>query len=295
MKISKQNIKIYLLAILLIFVVIFSCNNNDELKYQKEPKRIISLAPAITETLFALRLGDRLIGVTTYCKYPPQANKIEKVGGYIDANIEKIIALKPDLVILSKEHDKTKHELINMGIAVLQVDLSSIANICTSFVLIGKRCNVLSAAESLSNIFKNKIIDQKTTKKTNLKVCFCVGHDMPGTGDISSVFVAGDISYYNDLIEAAGASNIIKNKKLEYLKLSKEGIIALKPDLIIEAAITMENFPCSLLINDWKSLNMIPAVRNNKIFCINKDYTTIPGPRLIFLFEDIKKIITENY
>jgi len=257
----------------------------------KVPERIVSLAPSITESLFALGLGDKVVGVTAYCKYPEEAAKIEKIGGYSDANLEKIVALHPDLVVATVEHSSLQLYLKQMGIPVLAVSNSSCAAICSSFVRIGKMCNAERKADSLVKVFTDKLSEDTSDGDVHPKVLLCVGRVNPGEGAIKSVYVAGAGTVYNEIIHAAGGVNAITDSKPEYPRLSPEGIIAVSPDIIIDIASAMSDYNCDVLVKDWFSLEYIPAVKSQNVYCISENYATVPGPRLVYLIDNLKQII----
>ena len=281
------------LPIIIVLLFLCGCSHKRVTENNGNPERIVSLAPGITETLFALGLGNRIIGVTRYCTYPLQTKDIEKIGGYSDANIEKIVSMHPDLVILLREHEKQQNSLNRFGVSTLMIDNSSCAAICSSFAVIGRRCGVSHAADSLILEFNDKLT--KPARQEYIpKVLFCVGRDNPGSGRIKSVYIAGCGSYYNDLIEAAGGKNVFTNSDRAYPQLSMEGILALAPDIIIDVASAMENCNCNTLIADWNSMERLPAVKNKRIYCIANDYATVPGPRILLLLDGLKRIIADT-
>jgi iron complex transport system substrate-binding protein len=256
------------------------------------PRRIVSLAPGITETLFALGLGERVIGVTTYCHFPGRADSLEKIGGYSDANLEKIIMMRPDLVVLSREHGLQRTYLERFHVRTLTVDNAGCAAICSSFAAMGRLCGATRASDSLIRLFREKLIAPGAAPDSRRpKVLFCVGRDAPGSGMIKAVYGAGRNTFYNDLLRAAGAENAFADSVPQYPCLSPEGILALAPDVIIDAAPAMGRCPCDLLARDWQTMDRVPAVRNKGVYCLSKDYVAVPGPRLLLLFEDIKAMI----
>ncbi|KMQ49632.1 periplasmic binding protein [Chitinispirillum alkaliphilum] len=269
------------------------CSESDK-PVSKSPERIISLAPSITETLFALGLGEKIIGITSYCKYPPQTEQIEKIGGYADANLERIITLRPDVVVMTSEHEKQRVYLERFGINTLVVENHSSAAICSSFSLIGRYCGITDMSDSLVAYFKNKMEWLEIAGNQNPpKILICVGRDNPGAGRIGSIFAAGKSTFYNDLIEAAGGVNAYSLPSPSYPRLSPEGIMSLAPDIIIDIAPSMGDYTCSLLVEDWYSLSRVPAVRKGNVFCLSGDYATIPGPRILLLLDDIREIISD--
>jgi iron complex transport system substrate-binding protein len=252
--------------------------------------RIVSLAPSITETLFALGLGGKVVGVTSYCHFPPEADSIEEIGGYIDANLERIVTLDPDLVVLQREHEKQRSFLDRYGIRSLTVNYSTTADICSSFASIGRECGAVRAADSLICRF-DSLLWRGPPAADSPRVLLCVGRDSPGGGAVGSVFAAGAGSYYNDLILAAGGVNAYAGTVPDYPRLSSEGLITLAPDIVIDIASAMGEYSCSTLVADWKTVAMVPAVQRGRVHCLSADYATIPGPRTLLLLEDLKKII----
>jgi iron complex transport system substrate-binding protein len=278
-------------TVLLILLILF-CTNHKQDFSKTIPKRIVSLAPSITETLFALGLGDRVIGVTSYCTFPPEVKNIEKVGGYADANIEKIVSLHPDIVILTREHSHQKEALENFGIRTLTVDNSDFSKLRSSFVMIGKVCGASTASDSLVNVFNASIPDVNTPDSSKPRVLLCIGRDAPGSGNIKTIFSVGRGTIYDEIIRASGGVNAFSDSFPMYPSLSYEGMIALQPDIIIDAAATMGEFDCENLVGDWIPLDRVKAVKQKHVFCVQKEYATVPGPRIVLLVDDFRKIIT---
>lgn len=281
-------------TIIVLFVlsasVLLGCKSKGTIQRTvKTVSRIVSCAPSITETLVALGLGDKIVGATSYCKYPPQLD-IQKIGGYSDINMEKVISLKPDVVILQKEHQKQRDFLTRFGIDVISIDNKTISSICSSFVLIGYFCDAKRAADSIVEVFRNSL-QSKPDLSEAPKVLLCVGREGFGGGTVQSAFIVSRAAFYNEIIEASGGINAYQDSLPHYPKVSREGLIALAPDIIIDLASSMSVWSCSTLVADWNSLNMLPAVRNGKVFCIAADYCTVPGPRILLLYQDLRKII----
>ncbi|HMA66109.1 MAG TPA: helical backbone metal receptor [Chitinispirillaceae bacterium] len=287
-----------LLTWIFIFVAIAinACNTKQSSPATSAtPQRIVSLAPSITETLFAFGLGSKVVGVTTYCKYPDSALAIEKIGGYADANLEKIVSLKPDLVIGTTEHIVQKQYLQRAGIPVLTVNYSSLDSTQESFLRIGKACGVDNYAIALVAKFRESIGSLDTViNSSRPSVMLCVGRANPGEGVIRSVYIAGMSTIYNEIIEAAGGKNTFIDSLPQYPKLSPEGIMYCNPDIIIDIASAMSNYNCSDLIKDWQGMKNVKAVDRNNIFCIDKGYATVPGPRILLLIQDLKEIIQNS-
>jgi iron complex transport system substrate-binding protein len=111
---------------------------------------------------------------------------------------------------------------------------------------------------------------------------------------IRNVYIAGKSTFYNDLVNLAGGKNCFKNDLPVYPNLSREGILSIKPDIIIDVSPAMRSITCASLKGDWDDLSILPAVRNKEVYCIARDYATIPGPRITLLLEDIKEIVRKH-
>lgn len=257
-----------------------------EVIINSEPRRIVSMAPSVTEILFALGVGDRVVGVTSYCNYPPEvldmveAGKIEIIGGFIDPNIEKIVALKPDLVIGVTLHERVVRLLESLGLTVIVVGNEDIDDIYGAIQLIGKAVGMLDRAIEIVNGIKEGIRDvwTKVLGASKPKVLIIVW--------LEPIWVAGRESYMNDLIEFAGGVNAYTGEE-GWASIGPESIIAMNPDIII---ITGHAAPGKSIDEILKYLeNSIPgwenisAVSNNRIyFFINEaeDALVRPGPRI---------------
>ena len=253
--------------------------------------RIISLAPSITETLFFVGAGKQVVGVSRFCQYPKEAQKKTKIGGYLDLNYEKILQLKPDLV-LSLDTDKTVQKKIKkLNIPVSAVTQTSLEEIKTSILTIGKLTgHVKEAKHKLKEIEKN--IKQKPLSSQN-SVLLIVGRSI---GNLNQIYVAGNKGFYNEIISLSGATNAFSAKmKIPYPVINMESLISLDPDIIIEL---IDNRGTKKIIKqklkDWNAFPSLRAVKNNHIYYIQKDYSTIPGPRIFKLVNDIHNILKKS-
>lgn len=300
-KYVPQGLLIFTAVLFIIILLVTSCNQKSAPQNENGvPARIISLAPSITETLFALDLGDKVVGVTSFCIYPPEVKGISNVGTFMDPNFEAILILKPDLVIILKEDSKVKSFVTKKGIAYLAIDNHDINAILESIKLIGKTCGKGREAELLHEKISAEFdtaspVSVSESKFKEPKVLLCVGRDDVGTGKLSKVWVAGTNTYYNEIICAAGGINVITDSSMHYSTVSSEAVIRLKPDIIIDVMANMSQFTPERVKEDWENLTMVPAVKNGMIFCLTGDYITIPGPRIVLLLRDIKEIIGEYY
>lgn len=286
--------------VFLIFILSFSFSKTtyplavyDDLKriitIQKEPQRIISLAPSSTEILFALKLSDRIVGVTDFCDFPKEAQKKEKVGGFINPNLEKIISLNPDLVVLYISFPK---EIFNQLVASLPntnfvvLDPKNFEDVLNNILLLGRITGKEKEAQYIySNMLRRfKTIERKLIPvRTKLKVLFLLWND-PFISSSPSTFVG-------DLLKKLKTENIVEKENPEYPILSVEYILRKNPDIIIVGE--MSGISIESIIKRPEFSN-ISAVRNKKVFYVNDDLVFRPGPRLIDGLEALYKIVYEN-
>lgn len=247
---------------------------------QSQNKRIISLTPASTEILFALGLEDEIIGVSSYCDWPPQARRKESVGSFSNPNIEKIISLKPDMVFLTGlEQERLKTILSKLGIDYVVLHPSNLKELILSIEKTAK----LTGREKESRILINNITDvmrrikttvSKIPEKDRPRVYLEFWHD--------PVMTVGGDSFINDMIETAGGINIAKDLRRSYSRIDPEVVILRNPNVII-LTYHIKNESCIKKIFTgrigWQNID---AVKNNRIFQdINPDLVLRPGPRVI--------------
>lgn len=281
----------------IIFVVaVMGINSQSTFKSSADQtsQRIISLAPSITETLFALGLGDNVIAVTDFCDFPAEVTKLPKVGGYTDPNLETIIAMQPDLVILLANQQRVVEQLQQLNIPSLPVLNTSLADIKNTIAVIGQRTQHQSQADELLNKINRKIafIADKTKGLSRPTVMLTMGHSIDSK-HIKQVFIAGQHDFYNDLITLAGGQNVYQAQQPNVPSLSVEGIMQLNPQIIFDIYPEADDhhFDLEQILQQWHNLKYVDAIRNNRIHLIEQDYATIPGPRIFLLLDQLARLI----
>ena len=246
--------------------------------------RIVSLSPSITESIYALKLGANLIGVTRYCQYPFQATLLPKVGGFLDTNLEALIALRPSLVVGVSEERETLSRLTTLGIRTLTVEHRNVQGILDSLELIGKACGVDSSTLRNDLQARTNLLQQKTlTKKTHTSVLVLVGSSEEG------LYISGIDGFFADVLKMAGAENIYQRNTIAAPSLSGEGLIALNPEVIIFLpAKAGEQTPVATFKQRFPTLR---AVLGNRVYMLEQDYATIPGPRFPLLLEKLIELL----
>jgi iron complex transport system substrate-binding protein len=258
------------------------------------PARIVSLAPSVTEVLFALGLGDRVVGVTRFCRYPPEAERIPDVGGYLDLNFEAIVALAPDLVVAIQDHDAARTRLEDLGVPVLQVDQESLAGILDSISAIADACGVPDRGRRLADEIRGRMaaVERRVHGRQRPRVLAVVGREV-GHGSLSNVWVAGRTTFYDELIELAGGTNVAPASAVVYPEISREGLYHLDPDVILDllADLDERGVDPAEAMADWGDLPMLAAVRSHRVHEIVHELAVVPGPRIGQLVEEIARAL----
>ncbi|GAB6888055.1 ABC transporter substrate-binding protein [Desulfothermus okinawensis JCM 13304] len=241
------------------------------------PKRIVSLAPSITECLFAIGAGDRVVGVTQFSNYPQEVKRLPKVGSYIYPSIEKILSLKPDLILATKDGNP-RHivlKLRNIGIKVFVVDPRDIHSLFSTMLVLGKLVGCEKKAKSTVDRLR-KEVDSITQKgklfKYPPKVFFQIG--------IDPMVTVGRNTLIDNLIKIAGGKNIFGSFH-GYPRISVEQVIGLNPDIIIITSMVHSASNLNRLKSLWEKYKEIDAVKYSNVFVVNSDFFNRPAPRAI--------------
>lgn len=244
------------------------------------PQRIISLAPSVTETLYALGLGPRVVGVTLFCAYPPEVASKARVAGFSDINLEAVVRARPDLVVLPTDKTVSKKLIEGLGIPVLPLDTRSLSGLLQAIEQLGAATGRQREAESIQARFHAALqaARVRAAGKARPRVLFSVMHSYQGLGYITEINAVGRDGFYNELIEAAGGENAYSGR-LAFPRLSRESIIFLDPDVIIDVIPTGEDL--SAVRRDWQSLDKVAAIRTDRLFLLSDAADTVPGPRSV--------------
>jgi iron complex transport system substrate-binding protein len=263
---------------------------------EQPPKRILSIAPAATEILFDLGLGDNVVGVTEYCSWPPEAKSKANLGDMMHVNLETALALKPDLALLSNMNEHLKGQLEAFGIPVIIVYQDDFAQICDSMLRVGEFCGIAESAKNRVEELRGFVreISARSSRGKNgakSRVLVVVARDIDDTS-FKNIYVAGPKSFYENLLNESGASNVF-TLNAPYANISREGLMRLDPDIVIEliGEHGMTNVETPEILAQWNKLTDIRTVRNGNIAIIRGDFTMRAGPRYPLLLEAFSKVI----
>lgn len=259
-----------------------------------EYQRIVSMAPSTTEVLFALGLGDRVVGVTRYCDYPAEALTKTQVGGFLDPNYEAVVALKPDLVVLLTAHGDIENHIRDLGIATIVVDHRTIEGILESIRVLGEACAVLEQSDSMLAKIDERVetVRAKTAGLPRPRVLISAGRDL-GSSRIEEVYIAGTGQWYDEIIRLAGGENAFTQQGVMFPTVTAEGLLRLDPDVIIEMAQDFDNNRITeeSILEAWKNLRELRAVKENRVYVLSGSHVTIPGPRFVQVLEEVARLL----
>ncbi len=255
------------------------------------PQRIISTAPSITEMLYTLGLGDRVVGVTTYCHYPAEARSKPKIGTYIEPNLELIASLKPDLVVIQKNPIRLEDKLRALKLNVLEVTHDTIEEVYGSIQKIADAAGVSDRARALNDKLREQLaqIRNAVAGQPTVKMMFVVGRAPSRLEDLIAV---GKASYLNEIMAVAGGENIFKAAVAAYPKISMEEVLARSPGVIVDMGDMSQTEGVTEahkreVVALWKRYASLRA----RVFAVASDVFTVPGPRMVDAAREFAKML----
>lgn len=250
------------------------------------PSRIVSLAPGITEILFALGLGDRVVGVTTYCDFPPEARAKPKVGGYADPSAEAILEREPDLVLVSPGPGNRDAALAleRAGLRVVVVPMETLEETLAAMRAIGEACGVPERGSALERAVRERLetVSRRLEGRPPVPALFCV--------QIDPLIVAGAGTLPSELMRIAGGKNVIEAPR--YPRIGIESVLELAPEVVLQSRMDApspeERGRESEFWNRWASL---PAVRSRRVYVVDGSVVLRPGPRVADAAEELAGLL----
>ena len=257
-----------------------------KIRVPDDPKRIIALAPSITEIIFALGQQDRLKGITQYSNYPAEAAKLPKVGSYVRLDLERIVALNPDLCIAIKDGNPKEiiDRLQSLDIPVFAVNPHNLDSMLQTIQKIGGILNASQNAKILVTDMRSRIqkVDDLVSRTDRRpRVFIQIG--------ISPIISAGTHTFIHELIVRAGGINVAAGRSA-YPHFSREQVLALAPDVLIITSMARSG-AYEKAKTDWNRLADMPAVRQKRIHTVDSDLFDRPSPRLLDALEILTRLL----
>ncbi len=281
-----------LATLLIVLTLLFNISSNAFAEPKASYQRIIASTPSATEILFALGAGDRVVAVTDFCTYPPEACKLPSIGGLLNPSVESWITLRPDLIIYQGGNNRLASNARNLNIETLSIPLDNIEDILSAIKKLGDLLGKSPEAKKLSASIQSRLKGyQKILEDTQSKsVLLLLGDSNDPRRDLYAV---GKGTFLDELLTLAGGENILPDSLARYPKVTKEFIIKSSPEIIIEAGPKSRLSPEEQAerISAWSKFPAIRAVQTKSIFFIGDDYILLPGPRLTKTVERLGQVI----
>lgn len=274
---------------LVVLFFILSCSQN--VQKDEHALRIISLAPNITEIIYALKGEAFLVGVSDFCNYPPEAKLKESVGGLLNPNLEKITALKPDLILATESYSDLLTRFESTTFKIILLPEKTVSDVFTSVDSIGVITGLNSNAKILHEAIKDSL--DKYSKKDDEKVpnaILVLGRD---AGSARNIGISGPGAFIDELWRFVGGKNTFADMSGSYVQLNKEYLLKRNPDIIIEFKAnknwTLDKIEANK--KEWRDLSKLSAVQSGNIYIIPGNDYVIPGPRIYMLAKEYRQII----
>jgi iron complex transport system substrate-binding protein len=273
------------LSIAALLVVSAAASPNYQITKSPDPAvaRIVSLVPAVTEMLYEIGAGGRVVAVSSYDTFPPQVKQLPNVGALLDPNVERILSLKPDLVIVYGSQIDLKQQLARAGIAIFDYRHAGLADVTATIRALGERTGDRDKAGELARRIERGLdeIRQKVAGRPRPRTLLVFGRERLA---LRGIYASGGIGFLDDMLRVAGGTNVFADVKMQAVQASTEQILAHRPDVVLEARAANSAFPSGDLQAErkvWDAIGSVPAVRDNRVIFLFDDRIIIPGPRIV--------------
>jgi iron complex transport system substrate-binding protein len=255
-------------------------------------QRVVSLAPGLTEIVFAVGRGDALVGVTRFCDYPAAAKRIEKIGGFLDFNMEALVALAPDIVLAYPEH-AGKLRLLPERVRVVTVRHERLSDLLQSIMAIGRELGAENKAARLLQAMKSKLneVSRRVAGRKKVRILCVAGRS---AGELKNMFIIGKSDFLNDLMDVAGGTNAYTGD-VAYPSISLETVIFLDPEFILELSAHHEGIPDEKIFALWRPYGMVAAVAKKQVRIIKDSFWLRPGPRVVLIAERLAGMLHRQW
>lgn len=255
---------------------------DGDTKVQTVPsQRIVSLVPALTEILFSIGAGHQVIAVSSFDDYPQEALSLPRVGALLDPDTERILSLRPDLVLIYRSQDKLKNQLQRAGIETFNYFHTNLADIRRVFLELGSLTGHEAEAITQASALESKLtsIRARVSGLPRPRTLLIIGHEPQS---LRNMDVSGGLGFLHDLLDIAGGTNIFADVKQEAVRVSTEMLLSRKPEIVIDLHYqTIGDTTKSITEQKiWERLPSIPAVITGRIYKLYGDYLVVPGPRM---------------
>jgi iron complex transport system substrate-binding protein len=255
-----------------------------------EARRVVSIIPATTEMLFAMGAGDRVVAVGSYDRFPPEVDKLPRVGALLDPNVERILSLRPDLLVLYGTQTDLRTQMERAGVPYYAYVHRGLPDITQTIRSLGARVGVEARANALADRIERQLADirARVSKSPRPKTLLVFGRE-PGT--LKNVDASGGIGFLHDMLETAGGTDVLADAKQQSVSMSMELVLARAPEVIVELRYARGDTTGESDLKAWDALPSVPAVRNHKVFMLQGEEFVVPGPRVAAATERLARTL----
>ena len=256
------------------------------------PTRIVSLVPSVTEILFAIGAGSNVIGVSSYDHEPPEVSSIPRLGGLLNPDVERMFRLRPDLVVVYETQTDLRAQLARARIAELAYTNTDLAGIARTMRELGKRLGVTAQANRAADDIEHRLqaVRSQVAGRGRLRTLLVFGRAPRALRNIDA---AGGVGFHQDVLEVAGAVNVLADVPRATVQLTSETILRLAPDAVIDLHYgdQLPSIDVNAERNIWNRLPAVPAVKAGRVYLLLGDEFVVPGPRIVRATEQIARAL----
>ena len=255
-----------------------------------QARRIVSIIPATTEMLFAMGAGDRVVAVGSYDRFPPEVERLPRVGALLDPNIERILSLRPDLVVLYGTQTDLRTQMERAGVPYYSYLHRGLPDITQTIRSLGAKVGIDGAANALADRIERQLADirARVSKSARPKTLLVFGRE-PGT--LKNIDASGGVGFLHDMLETAGGIDVLADANRQSVLMSTELVLARAPEVIIELRYARGDATAASDLKAWDALPSVPAVKNHTVFMLQGEEFVVPGPRVAVATERLARTL----
>jgi iron complex transport system substrate-binding protein len=242
--------------------------------------------------LFAMNAQDRIVGVSNYDRFPPEVARFPRVGGLLDPDVERVLSLKPDLVISYETQTDLRTQLARAGIAVFDYRHRDLRDITQTMRTLGARIGAKAAADAAATRIEQQLaaVGRRVAGRRKPKTLLVFGREQ---GTLRHINASGGYGFLHDALELAGGANVLADLERQAVDMSSEMVLTRAPEVIIELhygdSLKPERLGTERLV--WNTLASVPAVKTNRVYLLGGDEFVVPGPRIVLAAERFAQLL----
>jgi iron complex transport system substrate-binding protein len=255
-----------------------------------DARRIVSIIPATTEMLFAMGAGDRVVAVGSYDRFPPEVSRLPRVGALLDPEVERILALRPDLVIVYETQTDLRTQLERAGVPFFLYRHRGLSDITDTLRALGARVGLPDRANAVAASLERQIADirAKVSGRPRPATLLVFGREH---GSLRGIDASGGVGFLHDMLEAAGGRDALADVRQQAVPMSTEMVLTRAPEVIIELRYARDEAAGDNDLSAWNALASVPAVRNKRVYLLRGEEFVVPGPRVAGAIERLARTL----